>query len=141
MQIVIFAFEKFLGKFCDDVRIVVFARKDVQIHRVRRIREVCRDEGCFDELRHRITRHPFVFAEIDNDAFTETLISMRSHNSTTNCLILSAERMVSASHPWMSMAECKPHASTRLYSCRIAASADVVFIYDVYLVRGKITIF
>ena len=73
VQIVIFAPEEFLGKFCDDVRVVVLARENVQIHRVRRIRKVCRDEGCFDELRHRITRHPFVFAKVDDDALTETL--------------------------------------------------------------------
>jgi hypothetical protein len=58
-------------------------------------------------------------------------ISMRSHNSTTNCLIFSGDRTVSGLHPWRSIPECKPQASTSSNSFRSDASVVVVCIFDV----------
>ena len=54
------------------MRVVVLARKHVQVYRSSLVCEVRRDEGCFDELRHRKTCHSFVFAKVDHDALTET---------------------------------------------------------------------
>jgi len=73
VQVVVLASEEFLRELRDDFRIVVLAREDIQVHGVGAIREVCRDEGCFDELCHRISRHSLVFAEIDDNALAEPL--------------------------------------------------------------------
>ena len=71
-QVVVLSAKEFLGEFRDDVRVIVLARENVQVDRVRLIREVRRDEGCFDELSHRVARYSFVLAKVDDDALTET---------------------------------------------------------------------
>jgi len=73
MKIVVLASEEFLREFRDDFRIVVLARKYVQVHRVRLIGEVSRDEGRLDELCHRKSRYPFILSEIHDNALAEPL--------------------------------------------------------------------
>src|SRR3989344_8720058 len=59
-------------------------------------------------------------------------ISMRSQSSTTNCLIFSGDRTVFGLHPWRSIPECKPQASTSSKSFRIDSTVGVfVSISDV----------
>src|SRR3989344_3935258 len=73
MQGVIFCFEELLRELCRNFRVVVLAREDVQVHvRICRVPEVSRDKGCFDELGHRISRYPWIFAEINHDTLAET---------------------------------------------------------------------
>ncbi len=71
LQIVVRASEELLGKLGYDVRIVVLAREYVQVHCIRLIREVRGDKGCLDELCHRISRYPLVFAEIHDEALSK----------------------------------------------------------------------
>src|SRR3989338_6864179 len=71
---VVLRLEELLRELCGDFRIVVLARKYVQVYvRILRMAEVSRDEGCLDELCHRISRYPWILTEVHYDAFTETL--------------------------------------------------------------------
>ena len=73
MKVVVLRLEEFFCEFRDNVRIVVLAREDVQVHGVRLIGEVPGNERRFDKLRHGISRDAVVFAEIDDDGLTKAL--------------------------------------------------------------------
>lgn len=71
MQVVIRRTEVFLGEFRDFVRVVVFAREDVEVDGVRLVGIVTRDERGLDELSHRESGDALVFAEVDDRALAK----------------------------------------------------------------------
>ena len=73
VEVVAFCLEEFFRKLSDFVRIVVLARKDVEVDGIREIGVMTGDEGSLDELRHRVARDPLIFAEIDHDRLPEAL--------------------------------------------------------------------
>src|SRR3989338_5171384 len=66
----IFRFEKFFCILGDNLRIVVLAGKNIEIHRVGLIGKMPGYKGSFDELQHRKAAYPRVLAEMHYSAFS-----------------------------------------------------------------------
>jgi len=73
MQLVVARAEEFLREIGRNVRVVVLAREDIQVRRIRLVREVSGYHGGFYELTHRKSRHALILAEIHDRAFAEPL--------------------------------------------------------------------